>query len=182
MNKDDLCEKIKENLLVLGVSKNKSFDDISYFTLEDIGGLYRDIITKGHIFYFQNKDMRKNAKNSYKFFLNLFQEYGAITLGEIIPREYQSDLIGNLDKMLVDTHIMEHEIINRTLNEMKSNHLNMVKKAEETKIKNYNDFYAKNYEIKKRLKELKRREKVKRKELKKQVKERRKWLLWRMKK
>lgn len=160
MNNDEICEEIKKNLFVLGINKNKSLSDVSYFTLEDIYGLYKNVIKKGHVFYFQNADEHRDAKTSYKFFLNLFREHGITDLGEVIPREYQTDLIGNFDRVLEESHSKEHQMIDKYFNEMKSNHLKSVKRANENKIKNYNEYYAKSKEINKKIKKSK---KIKRK-------------------
>ena len=70
MNSDELCEKIKENLIVLGVNKNRTLNDISCYGIDDIRGFYKDVVSRGHIFYFQNADLHNSAKDSYNYFLN----------------------------------------------------------------------------------------------------------------
>lgn len=159
MDKDDLCDDIKENLANLGISRNRTLSDISYLTIDGIRGLYRETIRKGHVFYFQNEDLHKSAKKSYMFFVKLFQQYGANSLGDIIPREYQTDLIGDFDRTLVDVHRRERAVIEETITERKANHIKMAKDADRKKLENYNDYYTKDYIINKKVKELKRKNK-----------------------
>lgn len=162
MDSDILCEEIKENLLNLGIEKNKTLNEISYLSIDDIRGFYKKILddNKGHNFYFENKDIKMNAKISYKFFVNLFQEYGAITLRDIIPSEYLTDLVGALDRTLVRTHEMEKILIKSDINKRSTRNKKLTESNERNKIKNYNKFYANEYGINKEMKALKKKEKL----------------------
>ena len=99
-----------------------------------------------------------NLKNASKSgLMNGF--YGANSLGDIIPREYQTDLIGDFDRTLVDVHRRERAVIEETITERKANHIKMAKDADRKKLENYNDYYTKDYIINKKVKELKRKNK-----------------------
>ena len=159
MNEDELCEEIKERLLVLGVSKNKTFNDISYLTLDDIHSMYMSTSRKGHNFYLQNKDLHIEAKKSYEFFKDLFEEHNARTLGDIIPKKYQFDIIGNFNRMLSYIHDKEKSLGKEVVESDIENEKKLAKEFEEKIAENFNEYYTKKHDIKKREKEIKKKRK-----------------------
>ncbi len=159
MDADELCEEIKENLLNLGVDENKTLNDISSLTIEDIYGLYKDIVRRGHTFYFQNKDLHISAKQSLKFFQKLFQEYGINDLGDIIPKEYQFDIIGDLHKTLSTIHDQEKSMAKVAMDEGIEDERKLAKNVEQKTRENYNKYYSEQYELKKKEKALKKKRK-----------------------
>lgn len=154
MDKDKFLYMMIDNAKAMKLPA-KTITDLSYYTKEDITAIY------------EMSPHTKESTKAYKFFMNLFDTYGAnmITLGNIIPQEYIIDPIKMLDGMLIYTHIREKELISRHISEMANKYNKLLKEVEKEKNLNYNEYIKKRNEIRKKMKELKKRNRKNRKYL-----------------
>lgn len=101
-----------ENLCYLGVRKDMDFDDICGYSLYDIEKLYDSFVNSNPSgFWLEEKDQRYYAKKALRFFNLLFKNTNAKQLGNIIPKEYQTDIMENMRKKIAEIYEKEQKII-----------------------------------------------------------------------